>query len=49
MNDLEIKNASIIDGLGNKTYQGNLYVKNGKIGLKNGKLEKIIYLHLMKL
>ena len=31
MNDLEIKNASIIDGLGNDTYQGNLYVKNGKI------------------
>jgi len=31
MNDLEIKNASIIDGLGNATYQGNLYVKNGKI------------------
>ena len=31
MNDLEIKNASIIDGLGNDTYKGNLYIKDGKI------------------
>ena len=31
MNDLEIKNASIIDGLGNNSYQGNLYIKDGKI------------------
>ena len=31
MNDLEIKNASKIDGLGNNSYQGNLYIKDGKI------------------
>ena len=31
MNDLEIKNASIIDGLGNDSYKGNLYIKDGKI------------------
>ncbi len=31
MNDIEIKNATILDGLGNEPYKGNLYVKNGKI------------------
>ena len=31
MHDFEIKNASIIDGLGNEAYQGNLYVKDKKI------------------
>ena len=31
MHDIEIKNASIIDGLGNEAYQGNLYVKDKKI------------------
>ena len=44
MNDLEIKNASIIDGLGNATYQGNLYVKNGKIVMHHlGELNKEIW------
>ena len=31
MNDIEIKNATILDGLGNEPYTGNIYVKNGKI------------------
>ena len=31
MNDLEIKNATIVDGLGKESYEGNIYVKNGKI------------------
>ena len=31
MNNLEIKNATIVDGLGQEPYLGNIYVKNGKI------------------
>ena len=31
MNDIEIKNATILDGLGNEPYTGNIYVKDGKI------------------
>ena len=31
MNNLEIKNATIVDGLGQEPYSGNIYVKNGKI------------------
>ena len=31
MNNLEIKNATIVDGLGKEPYFGNIYVKNGKI------------------
>jgi len=31
MNDIEIKNATILDGLGNEPYTGNIYVKDGKL------------------
>ena len=31
MNDIEIKNATILDGLGNEPYTGNIYIKDGKI------------------
>ena len=31
MYDIEIKNAAILDGLGNEPYQGNIYVKDGRI------------------
>jgi N-acyl-D-amino-acid deacylase len=31
MNNLEIKNATIVDGLGKEPYIGNIYIKNGKI------------------
>ena len=31
MHDIEIKNATILDGLGNQPYQGNIYVKDGRI------------------
>ena len=31
MDKIEIKNATIIDGLGGDPYVGNLYLNNGKI------------------